>query len=151
MRRLRTKQELLDFISLLSGVMPCYKLERAERIVCQFEFPIESDLNNGWMISSPVSVPGGSVRLMKRYLHFPRIEADSPPSCVLGVRLESPQIWIIRIISLTGDKEIDIMGGSTRADTLRVPNCQNGSWSDLLPISSIYGSNSNIIFLLEFI
>ena len=116
-----------------------------QRHFCQFTFPTNSP-DGGTVFSNSVSVAGGEVSLFLRSI--PDISSTS--SSVVGIRLQSADVWIVRVAAVTGKRRIDIKAGTTKADTLRVPNGGRGTWSDLYPVDAACFTRDDI-FLLEFI
>ena len=82
---------------------------------------------------------------------IPFLNHQDGPSSVIGIKLESDEVWIIRIAAISGKLRCDIKAGSTKADILRVPNGGRGTWSDLLPVDSREWNNNSTLFLIEFI
>lgn len=114
-----------------------------------FRFPDLDQAVENTIYSDSVNIPGGFVRLFMRPL--PLLNTDSAHSCVVGIQLESDQVWILRVASISNRKRpIELKAGCTKADVLRIPNGGRGTWSDLLPIDTQVWNN-DAFFLIEFI
>jgi hypothetical protein len=145
--RVRSCAELEGLSLFLSSDLPPASFSQHKRIVCHFYFPTGTSPISETVFSNSIEIPGGSVSLVRRTL--PLIQSDEATACVLGVRLSSQHIWIVRVTSIPCSRRIELMAGCTRADILRVPNGSKGTWTDLLPIPADFGANPEL-FLVEF-
>jgi hypothetical protein len=73
---------------------------------------------------------------------------DTSDNWVLGIELDTKDMWLVRVASVTGNNRVDLMAGNTKSHPLRVPNAACGTWTDLLPCSVDFAQN---IFPLTFI
>ena len=141
---MHSRTELDDLIFLLSTGLPHRRFSPTTRIVCHFQFPAADWLFEKVAYSNSVPVSGGEVRLTKRIMQ------SSEDACVLGIALTGCKLWLLRATSLDHPRVIDIMAGSTKSDSLRVPNASKGTWTDLFPVSPDLAFDGPLLFILEY-
>ena len=138
MYRLDSIDELEDLRILLERVHLYVKFSSHRIMLAKFSFPAPAST-----FSTPIDVPGGTVRLIRRSLHD-----SNADNLVLGLHLECSDIWLVRIVAVTGTNRFELMAGTTKADPLRVSNSTRGTWSDLMPIDAQFYCP---IMLIEYI
>jgi hypothetical protein len=138
MYRLGSITELEELRILIQRVHLYVKFSSHRTILVQFSFPTPESTS-----SNTAEVPGGTVRLVRRPLH-----ESNPENLVLGLHVQSSDIWLVRVVAVTGTNRFELMAGTTKADPLRVSNSSRGTWSDLMPIDIQFNCP---IMLLEYI
>ena len=139
---------LTSFIDIVQHCGDIAQFGCSERFLSQFDFP---DLNGSDTSLSNLLSLGqhGNIQFFIRTIQ--PFSEQSTSAHVLGIKMDMPSAWIVRVVALSGRKRIDIKAGSTRADILRVPmSRERGTWSDLFPIDRSTWNPSDI-FLIEFI
>ena len=128
LNRIRSVSDLEDIHRILRDGTCLLRFSCSRPILTQFEFASTS------LSSNFVPIPGGRLRLMKRRM-------DTFDNWVLGIELETSDLWLVRVASVTGNNRVDLMAGNTKSHPLRVPNAARGTWTDLLPCSVDFAQN----------